>query len=79
MTAPPDTGDSTQGRMHFVVIVLGDVGRSPRMQYHAASLLVSSLIINYYSGRHAMGVPVFYDYSLWPSLSCRTKDISSRL
>lgn len=26
--------------MHFVVIVLGDVGRSPRMQYHAVSLLV---------------------------------------
>jgi len=25
--------------LHFVVIVLGDVGRSPRMQYHAMSLL----------------------------------------
>ena len=24
---------------HVVVVVLGDVGRSPRMQYHAASLL----------------------------------------
>ncbi len=28
-----------EGRKHFVVIVLGDVGRSPRMQYHALSLL----------------------------------------
>ncbi|CAJ1927649.1 unnamed protein product [Cylindrotheca closterium] len=25
--------------MHAIVVVLGDVGRSPRMQYHAASLL----------------------------------------
>ena len=24
---------------HIVVVVLGDVGRSPRMQYHARSLL----------------------------------------
>ena len=30
--------DSKQ-RVHFVVIVLGDLGRSPRMQYHALSLL----------------------------------------
>ena len=26
-------------KLHFVVVVLGDVGRSPRMQYHALSLL----------------------------------------
>lgn len=26
-------------KLHAVVVVLGDVGRSPRMQYHAASLL----------------------------------------
>ena len=26
-------------RKHIVVLVLGDVGRSPRMQYHALSLL----------------------------------------
>ena len=25
--------------LHVVVIVLGDVGRSPRMQYHAQSLV----------------------------------------
>lgn len=24
---------------HVIVIVLGDLGRSPRMQYHASSLL----------------------------------------
>lgn len=34
---------SSQRPMHFVVIVLGDVGRSPRMQYHAVSLLVSGI------------------------------------
>lgn len=35
--APPPSLSSS--RLHFVVIVLGDVGRSPRMQYHALSLL----------------------------------------
>eukprot|EP00934_Nitzschia_sp_Nitz4_P002143 Nitzschia sp. Nitz4//scaffold54_size114964//14188//15742//NITZ4_003836-RA/size114964-processed-gene-0.153-mRNA-1//1//CDS//3329554306//2143//frame0 len=32
--------------MHFVVIVLGDVGRSPRMQYHAASLLEQGHVVS---------------------------------
>ena len=27
-----------QRRQHVAVVVLGDVGRSPRMQYHATSL-----------------------------------------
>ena len=27
-----------QGKKHFAVVVLGDVGRSPRMQYHTVSL-----------------------------------------
>lgn len=31
---PPDAGR----RRHAVVLVLGDVGRSPRMQYHGLSL-----------------------------------------
>lgn len=39
---PVDQESDAEERMHFVVVVLGDVGRSPRMQYHAASLLVSS-------------------------------------
>jgi len=25
--------------LHVIIIVLGDLGRSPRMQYHASSLL----------------------------------------
>jgi beta-1,4-mannosyltransferase len=29
----------TAENLHFVVVVLGDLGRSPRMQYHAMSLL----------------------------------------
>jgi hypothetical protein len=33
-TPPPDA----ERRRHAVVLVLGDVGRSPRMQYHALSL-----------------------------------------
>lgn len=31
---------------HFVVVVLGDVGRSPRMQYHALSLLQEGYIVS---------------------------------
>jgi hypothetical protein len=31
---------------HFVVIVLGDVGRSPRMQYHANSLLQAGNLVS---------------------------------
>jgi len=31
-TPPPD------GRSRVVVLVLGDIGRSPRMQYHALSI-----------------------------------------
>ena len=30
---------NSKAPLHFVVVVLGDVGRSPRMQYHALSLL----------------------------------------
>lgn len=33
------TTTETKKKLHFVVVVLGDVGRSPRMQYHALSLL----------------------------------------
>lgn len=33
------TTAATEEERHFVVVVLGDVGRSPRMQYHAMSLL----------------------------------------
>jgi beta-1,4-mannosyltransferase len=36
MTQP---SEETDRKMHVVVVVLGDLGRSPRMQYHAASLL----------------------------------------
>ena len=32
--------DLTKKRpLHIIVVVLGDLGRSPRMQYHASSLL----------------------------------------
>lgn len=38
MTADSDPKD-IERQMHVIVIVLGDLGRSPRMQYHANSLL----------------------------------------
>ena len=34
----PDQGDTKMGARHVWVMVLGDVGRSPRMQYHTLSL-----------------------------------------
>lgn len=36
--APPAAREPTSRRRLVVVLVLGDVGRSPRMQYHALSL-----------------------------------------
>lgn len=37
-STPATSGPSARGQRHAVVLVLGDVGRSPRMQYHALSL-----------------------------------------
>jgi beta-1,4-mannosyltransferase len=41
-TSPPRKTDSGEGRMEpaisVQVLVLGDIGRSPRMQYHAMSI-----------------------------------------
>lgn len=34
-----NNSDNNKSHRHFVVVVMGDVGRSPRMQYHALSLL----------------------------------------
>ncbi len=34
-----ETELATKKSLHIVVVVLGDLGRSPRMQYHANSLL----------------------------------------
>ncbi|KAL7575004.1 hypothetical protein ACA910_010821 [Epithemia clementina (nom. ined.)] len=36
----------SEPQLHVVVIVLGDLGRSPRMQYHALSLLQSGHIVS---------------------------------
>ena len=33
-------------RIHVAIVVLGDLGRSPRMQYHAASLLNTFPLLN---------------------------------
>ncbi|GBG29932.1 Chitobiosyldiphosphodolichol beta-mannosyltransferase [Hondaea fermentalgiana] len=38
MSAAAGAGEKERGRLHVAVLVLGDVGRSPRMQFHAASL-----------------------------------------
>jgi len=55
--------------MHVVVIVLGDVGRSPRMQYHALSLLRQGCEVSLvgYAGEE-----------LVPNLNARS-DLTSRL
>lgn len=42
---------------HVVVVVLGDVGRSPRMQYHAMSLAAHGVAVTLvgYRGEHCIG------------------------
>lgn len=45
-------GRQTGASAHVVVVVLGDVGRSPRMQYHALSLAQSGFsvtLLGFYS------------------------------
>ena len=37
-TSPESTGSSRAGEVSIQVLVLGDIGRSPRMQYHALSI-----------------------------------------
>ena len=39
-----ETELATKKSLHIVVVVLGDLGRSPRMQYHANSLLHDDLM-----------------------------------
>ena len=36
--APPRPASTTKVPVRVVVLVLGDIGRSPRMQYHALSI-----------------------------------------
>uniref|UniRef100_A0A8C2MJW5 Chitobiosyldiphosphodolichol beta-mannosyltransferase n=1 Tax=Cricetulus griseus TaxID=10029 RepID=A0A8C2MJW5_CRIGR len=57
---------------HVVVVVLGDVGRSPRMQYHALSLAQSGFsvtLLGFYTGPRVLqyGVKVVFQavYLLW--------------
>ena len=44
--------DSTTDKLHVLVVVLGDLGRSPRMQYHCLSLLQGGHTVTFlgYSG-----------------------------
>jgi beta-1,4-mannosyltransferase len=35
----PTRRDETSDELSVQIVVLGDIGRSPRMQYHAASVL----------------------------------------
>ena len=47
-----DNNDERKGRIH--VLVLGDIGRSPRMQYHALSAAMHGAPVDLigYSGKH---------------------------
>lgn len=45
MAVQNDANTDTQP-LHVAVIVMGDVGRSPRMQYHAESLLAQGFIVS---------------------------------
>lgn len=45
-TPEADAAASESPRLHVVVIVLGDIGRSPRMQYHTSSLLQEGHVVS---------------------------------
>lgn len=67
-TDPNTSNNEVSGRrMHFVVIVLGDVGRSPRMQYHAASLLDEG---------HVVSLVGYEGVELIPSLSSKPERLN---
>lgn len=56
-----ETGD--RPRYHFMVVVLGDLGRSPRMQYHVLSLLQAGHFVTFigYSGEELVPPVVKYE------------------
>jgi hypothetical protein len=45
-TASETTPNNSRQALHVAVIVMGDVGRSPRMQYHAESLLQEGFTVS---------------------------------
>jgi beta-1,4-mannosyltransferase len=49
--------------MHVVVIVLGDLGRSPRMQYHALSLLQAGHFVSLIGYEGEDLIPALYEFS----------------
>jgi beta-1,4-mannosyltransferase len=50
-------------KLHVVVIVLGDVGRSPRMQYHALSLLQAGHEVSLVGYHGEQLIPALYSFS----------------
>jgi len=60
--SPATTTTRRCRRQHVVVAVLGDVGRSPRMQYHALSLLESGRDVSLVGYRGEQLVPPLQEY-----------------
>lgn len=58
------SNSSGQQSLHVVVIVLGDVGRSPRMQYHALSLLQAGHTVSLVGYEGEDIIPALKDFLL---------------
>lgn len=51
-------------RKRAIVLVLGDIGRSPRMQYHTLSLVETGFIVDFcgYTGVKLFNLPAVVQY-----------------
>jgi hypothetical protein len=54
-----DAVKNKKSPLHVIVIVLGDLGRSPRMQYHANSLINEGHIVSLVGYEGEVRVNVF--------------------
>lgn len=67
---PPKAGDSAGAKdVSVQVLVLGDLGRSPRMQYHAMSIAKHGGFVQLigYEGMNPNEFSLFLEIKLWRS------------
>ena len=62
-TASETTPNNSRQPLHVAVIVMGDVGRSPRMQYHAESLLQEGFTVSLIGYQGEQLIPSLQEHS----------------
>ena len=62
MESTASSNSSTTQPLHVAVIVMGDVGRSPRMQYHAESLLQEGFTVSLIGYQGEQLIPSLQDH-----------------